>query len=100
MTNYIKQFVSTDIRRNILTISSVKLSSLSNFRGQLIWIDDGNSDNKPYKLNNDKDHNMRFTGLTKWYADRKEIKVGTKIKILFDETELHNNLHIIHIEYV
>ena len=99
MNIYIKNFTKTDLRKGILTLSPKKMEALWKYRGEKIWIDDGNNDNKPYTLNNDKDYNLRFSGLKSWYEDRK-IKPEMKIKILFDEKELYQNLHVIHIEYV
>ena len=100
MTNYIKKITKTDLKKGILTLSHSKLELLRKYRGEEIWLEIGNDyDSKPYMLNDDNDNNLRFSGLKKWYEDR-NIKIGTKIRILFDEKELYQNLHVIHLELV
>ena len=97
---YEKEITKTDIERGLLVISPIELSSLSKYKGEEMWIKDGNIDFSPYLLYNDKDkNNLRFGGLKEWYHARK-IRSGTKINIFFNENEIENNLHVIHIEYI
>ena len=93
----LKEIKHIDIEKGMMYLTK-PFTPLCKLKGKEVWINDG-LDCKAFRISNDASkYNLRFCGLKNWYKER-NIQSGTKINIIFDESEIFENLHIIHIEY-
>ena len=95
----LKKIKKTDLEYGLLILSAKELEPLLKYKGKKVWIKD-NLGCQSFSISNDTNENsLRISGLTEWYKNR-NLSYGTEICIRFDEEELFENLHIIHIEYI
>jgi hypothetical protein len=95
----LKIITEADLEYGLLTLSPKKFEDLCKYKGRQIWIKD-NLGCESFLLGNDSNENtLRFRRLKKWYSGR-NIEVGTKLNIVFNENELLEGQAVLQIQYV